>query len=503
MRVILDGVFNHTSSDSPWFDRYRRFEGIGACEDVESPYRSWYYMNTRRGPCAGPAGPDTAGYLSWAGFDSLPVLLKNQPDLVEYFLSGPDSITRRWLAAGADGWRMDVSNDPSFPRAYWPTFRDAVRATNPDALTISETWQKDTALLRNIRGDRFDTTMNYRLRDAVLGLLAPQPFDAKGFADSGQPLSPSRFAARLLSVVEDYPPAALFSLMNLLGTHDTERALWTLTPGPETRAGRELDPGNLAEGKRRLRLAALIQFAVPGMPTIYYGDEVGLTGDDDPDDRRTYPWADLGGEPDLELLADYSRLASVRRDPSNGALVEGDLRVPLVNDQEGTLVLARRSASQAVLVPINASAAARTLVIPMAGLAPDGTGFSDALGEGTFRVDAGVLEVELPPMSGLLLISDASADLAAPEAPTELRVAGTAEGSVELAWRPSGDGLYNVYRSPVAGGGWVRLSEQPVAEPRFRDRPPDGERTYHYAVSALDQAGNESSHSNEVASAER
>mgnify|MGYP006202897791 CR=1 FL=1 len=185
----------------------------------------------------------------------------------EYFIDAPDSITRRWLEAGAAGWRLDVSGDPSFPRDYWSDFRAAVEATDPDALTISETWQKDTALLRNVRGDRFDTTMNYRLRDAVLGLLAPQGFDAKGFPDSGDRLSATEFAARLLSQQEDYAPATYYSLMNLLDSHDTERILWTLTPGIENRTGREVDPDNLAEGKARLRLASLIQYAVPGMPT--------------------------------------------------------------------------------------------------------------------------------------------------------------------------------------------------------------------------------------------
>ena len=107
--------------------------------------------------------------------------------------------------------------------------------------------------------------------------------------------------ARLSSIREDYPDAAYYTLMNLLDSHDTERILWTLTPGVETTAAKELNATNLAAGKARLRLASLIQFTVPGAPTVYYGDEVGVTGDDDPDDRRTYPWADLGYAPDTSL----------------------------------------------------------------------------------------------------------------------------------------------------------------------------------------------------------
>ena len=102
--------------------------------------------------------------------------------------------------------------------------------------------------------------------------------------------------------------------MNLLDSHDTERLLWTLTPGAETRAAREQDAANVAAGKQRVRVASLIQYTIPGAPTVYYGDEVGVTGDDDPDDRRAYPWADQGGNPDTALLAHYTALAAARRD---------------------------------------------------------------------------------------------------------------------------------------------------------------------------------------------
>ena len=118
--------------------------------------------------------------------------------------------------------------------------------------------------------------------------------------------------------------------MNLLDSHDTERLLWTLTPGAGDPAAREQDAANVAAGKQRLRLASLIQFTVPGAPTVYYGDEVGVTGDDDPDDRRTYPWADLGGTPDTALFAHYQALASLRR--SVPALTAGDFRPLLADD---------------------------------------------------------------------------------------------------------------------------------------------------------------------------
>jgi hypothetical protein len=158
---------------------------------------------------------------------------------------------------------MDVSGDPSFPAGYWETFREVVKATKPSALTVSETWQKDSTLLRMLRGDRLDTTMNYRFRDAVIAFLAPGAFDGKGFGDSGHVIPPSDFLDRLASIREDYPDAAYYSAMNLLDSHDTERLLWTLTPGAETRAAREQDAANVAAGKQRVRLASLIQFTIP------------------------------------------------------------------------------------------------------------------------------------------------------------------------------------------------------------------------------------------------
>src|SRR5207247_10918904 len=121
-----------------------------------------------------------------------------------------------------------------FPNVYWEPFRDTVKSTDPNALSVGELWQKDSTTLRYLRGDRADSTMNYRLRDAVVGLLAPQGFEGKGLGDSGRQLSPSEAASRLQSIWEDYPRAAGYSLMDLLDSPDTARPLWQLTPGDRT-----------------------------------------------------------------------------------------------------------------------------------------------------------------------------------------------------------------------------------------------------------------------------
>jgi glycosidase len=501
VRIVLDGVFNHMSSDSPFFDRYQHYPEVGACESVDSPWRDWFtFTADPDGPCAGPNG-GKARYEGWFGFDSIPVLTKSDADVQAYFLTAPQSVTKRWLQAGAAGWRMDVSGDPSFPVGYWETFRDVVKTAKPDALTVSETWQKDSTLLRMLRGDRLDTTMNYRIRDAVLGLLAPGTFDSKGFADSGRVIEPSEFAARMASIREDYPDAAYYSLMNLLDSHDTERLLWTLTPGPETTAGREDDASNLADGKLRQQLASLIQFTVPGAPTVYYGDEVAVTGDDDPDDRRTYPWADLGFSPDSAMQAHYTSLASLRREL--GALREGNLRFLLADDGDDTLAYGLTTGDRAAIVAFNRSDSTRTLNLDVDGYLPDGTSLARRYGigvgaSGTATVEDGGLAIELPPMSGQLLASG-EIDLTAPAAPQDLEVTDEEPGALDLAWDAvSGAAGYDVWISPLSGGGYVKANDAPLVGTTFTATGLENARTYYIVVRALDAAGNASDPSNEA-----
>lgn len=508
IRIILDGVYNHLSSDSPFFDRYGRYDEVGACEAADSPFREWFYFRPPSGLEPSPCAPSTPGgndtyYDGWFGFDSIPVIRKDRADVQAYFLTDPNSVSRYWLTQGARGWRLDVMGDPSFPNGYWESFRTTVKATVPDALIIGELWQKDSTLLRYLRGDRADSTMNYRLRDAVLGLLAPGNFDSKGFADSGRIIAPSEFAARVASIREDYPDAAYYALMNLLDSHDTERLLWTLTPGAETRAEKEFNAANLKEGKKRLRVAALIQYTMPGAPTIYYGDEVGVTGDDDPDDRRTYPWLETGGSPDTSLSAHYKVLADWRR--SAPALVSGDIRFLLTDDAAGTLAYARRTASDVVIVAINRSNTAQTLTIPMTGYLPNGTPLVGVYGANVsakalrFTVSNGALTLALPAMSALIVTHADGADITPPAAPAGLQVTNEGDGQVGLAWNAvSGAASYNVYRSPVSGGGWVKATGTPITGTSFTDTGLRNGQTYYYVVRALDGVGNESGNSNEV-----
>lgn len=506
IRIIVDGVFNHLSSDSPIFDRYHHYDTVGACESLTSPYRTWFTFTdvpAGTGTCVGSTGAaDSATYEGWFGFDSIPVITKTLPEVQEYFLTSDDSVTRHWLEAGAAGWRLDVSGDASFPNGYWESFREVVEETDPDALTISETWQKDSTLLRMLRGDRLDTTMNYRLRDAVIGLLAVGPFDSKGFADSGRIIAPTEFASRIMSIREDYPDAAYYSLMNLLDSHDTERIRWTLTPGADTTADKELNAANVAEGEERQRIAALIQYTMPGAPTVFYGDEVGVTGDDDPDDRRTYPWPGRNSPgQDLDLLAYYTTLANVRDDVE--ALTDGDIRILAADDASGTVAYGRGTASQAAVVIVNRSDAPQTGAIPVAGWLPDGTVLhpvvaANTSGGGAVTVANGAIEGTLEPLSAVVLATG-EVDLMPPAAPTNLAVTAEGNSSVGLAWDgvPGAAG-YHVYASPLTGGGFVRVTADPVAGTSFTLTGLENGRTVYIVVTAVDEVGNESGWSNAV-----
>jgi glycosidase len=341
MRVVLDGVFNHVSADSPWFDRFRRYEAVGACESAESPHRSWFTFRPpgpgQPEPCAPTEeGGDDTYYVSWWNFDSIPEL-NEIPEVNELFV-GPGGVVETWIERGTAGWRLDVAD--SMSHEFQAAIRDAAKAADPDAIVIAEQWHDSTPWLL---GDQADSTMNYRFRRAVIALVNGATPDPDGSLEA---LTPRGFASAMLGVREDYPPPAYATLMNLVDSHDTARVLWTLTPGLDNDEAKS-DPAALAQGKAKLRLVSAIQLTFPGMASIYYGDEVGLTGFDDPDDRRPYPW----GDEDLELREHYRTLARLRAD--HEALREGDLEFIHAEDATGTLAYLRRSTSAAAVVALN------------------------------------------------------------------------------------------------------------------------------------------------------
>jgi uncharacterized repeat protein (TIGR01451 family) len=313
--LILDGVFNHSGSDSRYFDRYHRWDangnpasgddGSGACEAAASPFAGFFTLiDDGTGPCYGGRS-----YDSWFGYDSLPVLIDTVPNnsLRDYVFdvdndgnNGIDSapaVIQFWYGLGADGWRFDVANE--IPHDFWQQFRTQVKTHDGQMGPLySEVWYEAQPWLL---GNELDATMNYRYRKAVLGFLVDSEWtdnDNNGDQTMYQ-LSPTQFDYVLGSIREDYPAPSLYAMMNLMGSHDTNRALFVL---------RE-ESADLNAALDKLKMMAALQFTFPGAPTIYYGDEAGLgardyggyalwgagygsTGSqqDDPYNRHPYPW---------------------------------------------------------------------------------------------------------------------------------------------------------------------------------------------------------------------
>ncbi|MBX7213180.1 MAG: alpha amylase N-terminal ig-like domain-containing protein [Thermoflexales bacterium] len=522
IKIILDGVFNHVSSDSKYFDRYAHYPEVGACESVASPYRSWFTFHdvaAGAGSCAGSAGPNSATYDGWFGFDSIPVMNKNNAAVRDLVYAGAGNVAAYWLNEGAAGWRLDVMSDGSFPADFWQGFRQTVKATNQNAPIIGEMWKRDE-MLPKVQGDQADTGMNYRFRNAILGFYGT--VDGKGFPDDGatnQP--PSTFAKKMNSVREDYPDAAYYTLMNLMDSHDTMRILWNLTPAASnTRTDKE-NPANLAAGTELLKLAVLTQMGVPGVPTIYYGDEIGMTGEDDPDDRRAFPWYDAytvylpivfrsgtgNASPDSASAAAvfgaggngalreyYKALIGARR--AHPAFSQGALSFPLTDDANRTLVMMARTITDTGLVAINRDAVTHTLTFTATGRIPDGLVVSNALDSAQrFTATGGVMSLTLGPRAGLMLVAVAGQDQSGPTPVADL-MAAPLNGGVALNASSIADAVgYAFYRSPVMGGGYLRIGVS--ATPAYTDSVANGKR-YYYVMRGIDAAGNEGAPSNEA-----
>lgn len=364
IRVIPDTSLNHVGADSPYFNRFNNFPAGGAFDggkiNPASPYASWFKFN--------PKETDPAKqYLGWVGVSDLPEIDKASPSFRAFAYRDADSVTNLWLDRGAAGWRMDVA--PWVPDDFWREWRAAVKAKKPDALTVAETWFDSS---KYFLGDMFDSTMNYIFRNAVLDYAAGKPG--------------TLMAANLELMREAYPPQAFSALMNLLSTHDQPRALHHFD-----------EDRDLAQAKQRLRLAVFFQMTYPGSPTIYYGDEVGVGGGEDPFNRAPYPWADEGGKPDEALLADFKRLTRLRHDLP--VLRHGVLSAPLHVDDH-VVVLARQSGSTWAVTATNNSNAARTVEVALPFAAER---LTDALGGAAAPVKAGRVQLTVPPLFGRIL----------------------------------------------------------------------------------------------------
>ena len=336
IRVIMDCAFSHTGSDSRYFNARGLYDGTGAAQSKESPYYGWYRFGR---------WPDD--YECWWGVRSLPQVNELNPGYMEYTLKSADSVVRHWLAAGASGFRLDVADE--LPREYVECLRAAVKETKPDALVIGEVWEDASTKSsygerrRYFQGRELDGVMNYPAREAILQFIKGE-LAAGGLRDV------------LMRLHRNYPEPARRCMMNVLSTHDTARTINYFGAPPEAfvltkpeKAARGLDKDEYERGRGLLQLASALQYMLPGSPCLYYGDEAGLTGFEDPLNRRCYPW----GEEDGVLIEWYRALGSIRtelRDVFSG----GELKVEPLGER--AVRVERLTGARAVAAIVNAGA---------------------------------------------------------------------------------------------------------------------------------------------------
>ena len=334
IKVILDGVYSHTGADSLYFNKYGSFGDGGAYQDPNSLFRSWYDFQDY---------PDR--YKSWWGFETLPTVRKLDPAFMDYIFAGQDSVLAHWLSAGADGFRLDVADE--LPGEFLLGLKTSLRKIKPDALLMGEVWEDaSNKISYNTRCRYFvdgvlDSVMNYPFRTAICNYV-------KGW-DDGRSLEET-----VMTLLENYPKQVVLSNMNLLGTHDTPRILTALVDdfdGSRAEAAvRKLSPEQKALAQQRLLLATVLQYTLPGCPSIYYGDEAGCEGAKDPFNRRTYPW----GRENEEILRHYQNLGNLRK--TYGPLRIGDTEFHCAG--QGKLSFSRKDKQMEIKIYVNQSAEA-------------------------------------------------------------------------------------------------------------------------------------------------
>ena len=339
IRLMLDGVFSHTGADSVYFNKNGRYDSVGAYQSPQSPYAAWYRFS--RWPHE---------YAGWWGFPTLPEVEELSESFSTY-INGEDGIVAKWLRAGVSGWRLDVADE--LPDGFLEQLRARVKATDPEALVLGEVWEDASNKhsyghrRRYLLGKQLDSVMNYPFREAILDVVRGG--------------NVARFFERVCSVVENYPPQVTRLLMNSLGTHDTERAITLLAGEPFDGRGRRwqseqaLSPKQRARGRRMLMAAAVLQYCLPGVPCIYYGDETGMEGYRDPFNRGCYPWE----VQDAELIAHFEALGAMRA--QTAVLKDGDF-VP-VKAPDGVVMFGRGKEDD-LLCAVNCHAETREITLP-------------------------------------------------------------------------------------------------------------------------------------------
>ncbi|WP_322805870.1 glycoside hydrolase family 13 protein [Thermanaerothrix sp.] len=347
VRIILDGVFNHCGRGF--------FAFVDVLENQQySAYRDWFHIHKfplnaySRGP---------AHYEAWWGIKSLPKFNTSNPRVRKYLMS----VARFWTEKGIDGWRLDVPNEID-DDSFWAEFRETVKRVNPEAYLVGEIWEVNP---RWVSEGHFDGLMNYPLREAILRFL-------------NRETTASQFVQDVEHVLNAYAPENRLAMYVPLGSHDTPRVITVLGGHREA-----------------VKLAFALQFALPGAPAIYYGDEIGLPGEKDPDCRRAFPWDEAFWDQDLRAWV--KRLIQLRK--AQIALRRGEFRFVSVEDSSRCCAFVRQHPHGSVLVVTNAGASDRTVGVSLDALGQVGEpAFRPLLGDDvTWRVEGGHLWVHLPP----------------------------------------------------------------------------------------------------------
>ena len=291
--VILDGVFSHTGADSIYFNKFNRYPTLGAYQSEKSPYYSWYHFWGNK------------EYEAWWGIDTLPNVNENNPDYTQY-ICGDGGVLDYWISLGAAGYRLDVADE--LPDEFLDRLNKCVKKHGKEKIVIGEVWEDASnkesygVKRRYLLGNQLDSVMNYPFREAIINYI-------KG-------ASPQQFQLWITTILENYPKCTVDVLMNFVSTHDIERAINRFggescdDKSKDWMACHELTSEEYGRGKAMLKAAMVLQFFLPGVPSIYYGDEAGLQGWKDPFNRRCYPW----GHEDQDLLQYTKTLCHLRAD---------------------------------------------------------------------------------------------------------------------------------------------------------------------------------------------
>lgn len=398
MRVILDGVFNHCGSFNKWLDREKIYEkdggyAAGAYSSADSPYRDFFLFRDQNG------WPDNTSYEGWWNHDTLPKLnYEGSEELYQYILN----IAAKWLSPpyNIDGWRLDVAADlghsPEMNHRFWRDFRKTVKEIKPDALILAEHYGDASAWLA---GDQWDTVMNY---DAFMEPVSWFLTGLEKHSDRSDPHlrgNSQAFMSSMLSNMSRMQTPSLFSAMNELSNHDHSRFL-TRT---NKRCGRlNSSPASAASASEGInyglfRVGVVIQMTWPGAPTIYYGDEAGVCGWTDPDNRRTFPW----GQENQELTEFHRYLTGIRR--RNRAFRTGAFKWLVA--ENGMIAYARFNEKERGVVVVNSESYDQRIQIPVWEAEVSGdhmkrimktTELRYNVGAVLYPVKDGMMEVEIP-----------------------------------------------------------------------------------------------------------